>query len=101
MSDRKQTVGEWLRTVAPVNPKACASCREPWRSTIREVLEELANGTAGSGVTLAALHRFLVSDAFDEQYPLTLSALRAHVRHHESALHTAWCERLGVNSDDR
>lgn len=101
MSDGKKTVGEWLSTVEPVNAKACVSCREPWRSTIREVLEELAKGTAGSGVTLSALHRFLVSEAFDERYPLTLSALRAHVRHHEPALHAAWCARLGVSSDDR
>ena len=101
MSKDKQTVGQWLNTVESINPKVCASCQEPWRSAIREVLEELANGTAGSGVTLAALHRFLTSGAFEEVYPLSLSALRAHVRHHESELHGAWCNRMGVSDDDR
>ena len=101
MSKESKTVGEWLKTVAPVNPKSCISCQEPWRSAIRQVLEELAKGTAGSGVTLAALHRFLKSGAFEDPYPLTLSALRAHVRHHETLLHTTWCARLGVSGDDR
>ena len=91
----KKTVGDWLKTAAPTPSRTCISCQEPWQSAIREVLEELAAGKAGSGVTLAALHRFLTSPEFsDEPYPLTLSALRAHVRHHETDLHIAWLNKM-------
>jgi hypothetical protein len=85
----------WMQSVEPVRSRVCLSCQEPWNSSIREVLEELANGSAGPGVTLSSLHRFLASDAFDDPYAASVSALRAHVRTHEKRLHSAWCQRDG------
>jgi len=89
------SVKDWLGSAERVTSRVCISCQDPWKSAIREVLEELAAGTAGPGVTLAGLHRFLQSDAFASPYPVGVSALRAHVRAHESELHATWVARGG------
>ena len=92
---KKPSVKDWINSAERVNARTCISCQEPWKSAISEVLEELAGGTAGPGVTLAGLHRFLQSDAFEAPFPASVSALRAHVRAHESELHATWVARGG------
>ena len=99
MSDHTEKLQDFLQNSERQNARTCVSCQEPWRSVIRAVLDELAEGTAGSGVTMASLHRFMTSDAFDSPYPLTLSALRAHIRHHETDIPEKWVQRQGAHHE--
>jgi hypothetical protein len=92
---KSPSIKDWMKNVERLNSRSCVSCQEPWRSAIHEVLEELAGGTAGPGVTLSGLHRFLQSDAFADSFPCGVSALRAHVRAHEKDLHEGWLQRDG------
>ena len=89
----QSSVSTFLKT-AKRQTKHCTTCDEPWKSTVREVLEEMANGRVGANVTLAGLTRFLRDPKnFDPPYPLTISALRSHVRQHEAELHQKWVNR--------
>tara|TARA_B100000749_G_scaffold163541_1_gene125741 strand:- start:4 stop:294 length:291 start_codon:yes stop_codon:yes gene_type:complete len=94
MPKRKRKLNEWLETEKRLPAHRCTSCEEPWRSTIHEVLAEMASGRVGRNVTFAGLHRFLVSEEnFDPPYPLGIEALRTHIRGHETKLYTEWVTR--------
>jgi len=95
MPKKKTTsIDAWMKSAKRLPSRHCASCEEPWKGAIREVLEEMASGRVGRNVTFSGLHRFLSDpDEFDPAYPLGVESLRAHVRAHESKLYAKWAAR--------
>ena len=94
MANKKIDLVKWMETAERLPTRRCITCEEPWKSAVDQVLEEMASGRVGKGVTFAGLWRFLRDpDNFDPVYPLSLEALRAHVRAHCAEKYREWVLR--------